>query len=100
MIVHTYIGFDSEDIPTKEGIDNFARVVEEADKLNVKIAFENTEGEEYLKAVMDAFSHCDNVGFCWDSGHEMCPWVHTHLQFVLHKFYLCSWLIASFILIY
>ena len=72
MIVHTYIGFDSEDIPTKEGIDNFGRVVEEADKLNVKIAFENTEGEEYLKAVMDAFSHCDNVGFCWDSGHEMC----------------------------
>lgn len=75
MIVHTYIGFDSEDIPTKEGIDNFSRVVEEADKLNVKIAFENTEGEEYLKAVMDAFSHCDNVGFCWDSGHEMSPWV-------------------------
>ena len=72
MVVHTYIGFDSEDIPTKEGIDNFGRVVEEADKLNVKIAFENTEGEEYLKAVMDAFSHCDNVGFCWDSGHEMC----------------------------
>ena len=38
----------------------------------IKIAFENTEGEKYLKAIMDAFSEYENVGFCWDTGHEMC----------------------------
>lgn len=68
MIVHTYTGFDSEDIPTKEGIDNFGRVVEEADKLNVKIAFENTEGEEYLKAVMDAFLIATTLDFVGIAG--------------------------------
>ena len=36
------------------------------------IAFENTEGEEFLFALMDHFQNDDTVGFCWDSGHEMC----------------------------
>ena len=72
MVVHPYKGFTSEYIPTKEGIENFRLVVEEAKKLNVKIAFENVEGEEYLEALMEAFKDYDNVGFCWDSGHELC----------------------------
>ena len=50
----------------------FGRVVREAEKLGVKIALENTEGEEYLAALMDAFSGCSAVGFCWDTGHELC----------------------------
>ena len=38
----------------------------------MKIAFENTEGEEYLTALMNAFKNDPSVGFCWDTGHEMC----------------------------
>ena len=37
-----------------------------------KVYFENTEGTEYLKAVLDAYADRACVGFCWDSGHEMC----------------------------
>ena len=71
MVVHAFIGFDKHE-PTEFGIENFRIIVEEAQKLGVKIAFENVEGEEYLAAVMDAFKDYDCVGFCWDTGHEMC----------------------------
>ena len=72
MILHTYAGFGESEGPNEVGIENFRKVVEEAAKRNVKIAFENTEGEEYLAALMDAFVDYDNVGFCWDTGHELC----------------------------
>lgn len=71
MIAHTFIGFDSHN-PTEIGIENFGKVVKEAEKLGVKIAFENTEGEEYLAALMKAFENSSYVGFCWDTGHEQC----------------------------
>lgn len=72
LVIHPFIGFFDENIPTECGIENFRKVVEEAKCKNVKIAFENVEGEEYLKALMDAFKDYDNVGFCWDTGHELC----------------------------
>lgn len=72
VVMHTYIGFEPSEGPTESGIENYRKVVEEAAKLNVKIAFENTEGLEYLAALMDAFKTYDNVGFCWDTGHELC----------------------------
>ncbi len=63
MVAHTYIGFETSTGPNEAGIENFGRVIEEAAKNNVKIAFENTEGEEYLAALMKAFSKYENVGF-------------------------------------
>ena len=72
VVVHPYSGFDEEYIPNQYGVENFCKVVEEAGKWNIKIAFENLEGEEYLNCLMDAFSDYENVGFCWDSGHELC----------------------------
>lgn len=73
MVCHAFIGFDRDDIkPNPIGVENYRKVVEAARDLGVKIAFENTEGEEYLAALMDAFRDYDNVGFCWDTGHEMC----------------------------
>lgn len=71
MIVHPFIGFESH-TPTPEGIKNYEKIVKAADKKNVKIAFENVEGEEYLAALMNAFKSYACVGFCWDTGHEMC----------------------------
>lgn len=72
MIVHTYIGFGEHEPPSEKGLERFGKLVETAEKTNVKIAFENTEGEEFLAALMNRFSSSDSVGFCWDSGHEMC----------------------------
>lgn len=82
MIVHAFLGF-GDHTPTKIGIERFGKVVAEAEKCGVKIAFENTEGEEYLFALMDKFKSTDAVGFCWDSGHEMC---YNHSQDLLARF--------------
>ena len=74
MVAHTYIGFVDEHISSdlKIGVENYKRVVDHAASLGVKVAFENTEGERYLATLMDAFSGYSNVGFCWDTGHQMC----------------------------
>lgn len=71
MVAHTFIGFEDHS-PNETGLENFGRVIKEAERLGVKIAFENTEGEEYLAAVMKRFGDSPMVGFCWDTGHEMC----------------------------
>lgn len=71
MIAHAIIGFDKH-TPTAEGLSHFETVVREAEACGVKIAFENTEGEEYLTALMNHFAGNSTVGFCWDSGHELC----------------------------
>lgn len=72
MVVHVYIGF-KEFLPiTETGLNRYRVLVEEAERLGVKIAFENTEGEEYLAALLETFRSSPAVGFCWDTGHEMC----------------------------
>ena len=72
LVVHPYIGFDEVENPTESGVQNFGIIVDEAKKEGIKIAFENVEGELYLKTLMETFQEYDNVGFCWDSGHEQC----------------------------
>ena len=77
MVIHAYIGFDDKSRGQsaefyENGIKNYEAVVLRARELGVKIAIENTEGEEYLGALLGSFKKYDNVGFCWDTGHEMC----------------------------
>ena len=72
LVVHAWIGFAYTMKPNDAGLTNYDRLVEEAAKRGVKIAFENTEGEEFLAALMAHYEGNENVGFCWDSGHEMC----------------------------
>lgn len=74
VVVHAYIGIGAKkiDVPNVHGISNFSYAVERAVKRGVKIAFENTEGEEFLEMLMTHFKDVPNVGFCWDTGHEMC----------------------------
>lgn len=72
MVTHVYIGFKDFVPVTETGLNRYRVLVDEAERLGVKIAFENTEGEEYLAALMDAFKDSPAVGFCWDTGHEMC----------------------------
>ena len=72
LVCHAWIGFEYTQKPSKSGLDNFQIIVDKAKELNIKVAFENTEGEEFLFAILEHFKFYDNVGFCWDSGHEMC----------------------------
>ena len=83
LVVHTWIGF--EYVFDKDALNyaNFDEIVAFAKEHNIKIAFENTEGEEYLFALMEHFEKNDTVGFCWDSGHEMC---YNHSQDLLAKY--------------
>jgi len=71
MVVHPIIGMDRHN-PTDLGIKRFSRLVEAAEKTNVKLAFENVEGAEYLEKIMKNLGGSSAVGFCWDTGHEMC----------------------------
>ena len=80
MVAHVYIGF-KEFLPvTETALARFGRLVAEAERLGVKVAFENTEGEEYLAALLETFKESPAVGFCWDAGHEMC---YNHSQDLL-----------------
>lgn len=82
-VVHTWIGFEYAFHPENLYFENFERLVAAAEKSGIKIAFENTEGEEYLFALMEHFEGNDTVGFCWDSGHEIC---YNHSMDLLKKF--------------
>lgn len=72
IVLHAYIGFEPSAGPHERGIENFRKIVDDAKSRGIRVAFENTEGEEYLAALMEAFKDYDNVGFCWDTGHEQC----------------------------
>lgn len=72
LVMHAWIGFGDtfpEDAPD---FSRFDAIVSHAENSGVQIAFENTEGEAYLHALMAHFEGCKAVGFCWDAGHEMC----------------------------
>ena len=71
VIIHPYIGFENHS-PSELGLSRYARLIDAAEKLGVKLGFENVEGEEYLAAIMERFGDREVVGFCWDTGHEMC----------------------------
>ena len=71
LVIHPYKGFAPAS-PTDAGVENFGKVVARAGELGVKIAFENVEGEEYLALLMERLGDSPAVGFCWDTGHELC----------------------------
>lgn len=83
LVVHTWIGFDYTFDEANLDYKNFDEIVSYAKEHNIKIAFENTEGEEYLFALMKHFKDNDTVGYCWDSGHEMS---YNHSQDLLARF--------------
>ena len=72
MVAHTFLGFDSDNIPTQIGIERYGALAVRANELGIKLALENTEGEEYLAALMKELSCIPSVSFCWDTGHELC----------------------------
>ena len=90
VVCHTYIGFeDKPHIVTAKGLARYERVLRAAEGTGVKIAFENTEGEEFLAALFANFGSHPNIGFCWDSGHEMC-YNHSQDMLALYGTYVCA----------
>lgn len=53
------------------GLKRLEQVVEHALQKNIKIAFENINNAKYLFDTLNHFLG-DNVGFCYDCGHESC----------------------------
>lgn len=83
MVVHAWIGFEYEFDASKLYFQNFDELIAKAGEYGITIAFENVEGEEYLFALMERYRANNTVGFCWDSGHEMC---YNHSQDLLDKY--------------
>ena len=71
VVVHPIIGMDRHN-PTDRGIERYGRLVREAEKLGIKVAFENVEGIEYLEKIIAELGSSPAIGYCWDTGHEMC----------------------------
>ena len=72
MVSHVYVGFDEVGESTEFGLQNYGKVIDRAKELGIRIAFENTEGENCLNGLLTHFKNEKHIGFCWDSGHEMC----------------------------
>ncbi len=72
LVCHVYIGFDTLAKVTDTGIKNFALLIDEAEKYDLNLAFENTEGVECLYGIKKYLSERKNCGFCIDTGHELC----------------------------
>lgn len=83
MVVHTWIGFQYEFDASQLYFQNFDELVARAKEYEITIAFENVEGGEFLSALMERYKTNNTVGFCWDSGHEMC---YNHSQDLLDKY--------------
>lgn len=75
LVMHCWQGL-AYTFPT-EPLDfrNVDAVVERAVSKEIYIAFENLEGEEYLAAVLERYEDLPQIGFCWDTGHDIC---HPH----------------------
>lgn len=57
--------------PSIIGIKRLQKIVNHAEKLGIKVAFENTKIFGYLEYVLDNIKN-KNVGICYDSGHCHC----------------------------
>lgn len=71
LVCHVIIGMDRHE-PCETGLPRFRRLLDEAQARGIRVAFENTEGTEYLELVMKTFRDHPACRFCWDSGHELC----------------------------
>ena len=72
VVSHAFIGFGYDTKPNQIGIERFGRVFQEAERLGITVALENTEGEDFLECLERVYKENKSVGFCIDTGHEFC----------------------------
>lgn len=82
VVCHVFIGFGGEH-PNDIGVERFTRLLDRAQQLGLRIAFENTEGEKYLEYLMARVWDHPAAGFCIDTGHEMC---YNHSRDLISKY--------------
>ncbi len=70
LVVHLSSGLTPPP-PTDVGRGRFVELVDYAISKNIKIAFENQRMLGNLAWAFEEFRD-ENVGFCWDTGHEYC----------------------------
>lgn len=70
VVIHLQSKFDAP-APNKIGLERFKRVIELAEKLKIKVAFENTKIQGYLEYIIDNIKS-NYVGICLDVGHLHC----------------------------
>ncbi len=70
VVLHTSSG---NDVPKTSpiGLLRHKKLIIEAERCGVKIAFENTRIIRHLSLLLEYFKS-ENVGFCYDTGHEKC----------------------------
>ena len=72
------------------GLNRFDGLVEYAEKKGVKIAFENIRNFGTLSAMMQRYRSLDNVGYCYDCGHEHCYTKTVHFTDLFGDKILCT----------
>lgn len=83
LVMHGWKGLIYTFPKTPLDFSLFDKIVQYAGNEGVSVAFENLEGEEYLNALMSRYQNLQNVGYCWDSGHDNC---YPHKTDFLEKF--------------
>lgn len=70
-VVHISSGWNAPRL-NDLGFSRYDKLVEHAAKKGVSIAFENLRMPGNLGALLERYEQAENVGFCWDAGHELC----------------------------
>ena len=80
VVMHAVVGMERispQESERERAFRLFGRIFEAAREAGVLVALENTEGEQYLDALLTHFRGHSAVRFCIDTGHEMC-YDHGH----------------------
>ena len=70
------------------GKNRFETILERADKYGIKIAIENINCSNYLFRTLEAFPQ-SGVGFCYDSGHNMCATPEADYSSLFPRLFCC-----------
>ena len=95
VIVHVSSGWNAPKV-NDVGLSRYDSLVEYAKKKGVTLAFENLRKLGNLACLMDRYEYCDNVGFCYDCGHEHCYTVTVPFADLFGKKFLCTHLHDNF----
>ena len=71
VVIHLSSGVKPPAI-SDAGRDRWDRLIETAVKNNVTLAFENQRKIANIAYILETYDDAENVGFCWDVGHEAC----------------------------
>ena len=81
VVMHLCAGLEAP-IPNEIGLKRYINICNHAKELGIKVAFENTKIKGYQEYILENIK-LDNVGFCYDCGHDHC---HFNDTFDFNKF--------------